>query len=325
MKNLKFLIMGVLMAVLLLAVPNLVQAETNITVTKQVTSNNGSITFVFKGLTLDTTKEYNFLIGKTSGENPTELHLITDYTATSATIELNSATKDIYEVLTQSNKAFIKIQDTEGNVVLDTYEVDTTLPLMQALEFEFSTWLTITAPYDKYDYDETNYQFVKITDKNIISKYIELKNENKPIINMQEMLTKEIPQAGWKKGNREYYTEYKEQKNTLYYVWGQKYGDGKKTISGYTLYDTFEEGYTPDTNNPDTNTPDTNQNNNGNTNVPNGNTNINTNKNTNTDTTISNNKIPKAGSSVIISGIIALVIVIGLGATAKYYKYKDIK
>ena len=79
MKKIRYMTLIFIVLAIILILPNISQA-TEITVTRNVYSNNCSMKFEFKGLTLDKTHEYEFGLTKTQATDVETWHLITEYT-----------------------------------------------------------------------------------------------------------------------------------------------------------------------------------------------------------------------------------------------------
>lgn len=334
MRKIKILVTSILLIGIVFLLTTNARAE-EILVTKSVTTGKGIITYVISGLNIDTTKTYYFTIKTEEGESitaGTRQHLVNIIDEKSVSIELNPNNLEIYTFLTTKDRAKITIQDKDDSIILDAQLIDMTLPVTQAMAFKtVNSAISISAPYKEYA--QINYQFVKITDQSLVNDYLKLREEGKDISELNDRLTREIPQNGWLNGNQPNLPT----QEGLYYIWGQAISEGKKTISGYILYDNL-----PKTDNPDENNTTTNDTNIGNENDTNVNENVQNNTisdgnqinnivinniiiNNNTDNTVNNNKIPNAGSDFIVCGVIALILVIGVAGIAKYKKYKEIK
>ena len=105
-------------------VPNIVNAE-SISVTKNIYSNNGSTKYIFSGLALDTTHEYEFGLTKTAASQVENWHLITEYTKDTATVDIITTTKDLRDVVNAVDTGYVTIRDkSNSTVVSQAYPVD---------------------------------------------------------------------------------------------------------------------------------------------------------------------------------------------------------
>lgn len=76
----------------------------DVSVTRNFYSNNGSVKYNFSGLTLDTTHEYEFGLTSTAATQVGTWHLITDYTETTAVVDIMATTSDLLKVINASDK-----------------------------------------------------------------------------------------------------------------------------------------------------------------------------------------------------------------------------
>ena len=113
------IILGIM--VLLLVVPSIVNAT--VSYTREIPSNDGSITLNLKGLTLDENTAYSYAL-TTKGAKPETWHTVTDFTNNTAKINLSASTKDIVNVLKVTDKGSLYIKNNSD----DSYVVN-------ALEF----------------------------------------------------------------------------------------------------------------------------------------------------------------------------------------------
>ena len=123
MRKTKILLAIILVSIVLLIIPNVSNAA--VEVTRNVYSNNGSMKFNFTGLTLDTTKEYEFGITKTSAAEVETWHLITEYTENTATVDISMNTEDLRNIVDTTDTAYIRIREKSADtLVLEPYAVD---------------------------------------------------------------------------------------------------------------------------------------------------------------------------------------------------------
>ena len=112
MTKAKYLIIAIF--AILLLIPNVVNAA-DVSVTRNIYSNNGSMKFEFKGLTLDKTHEYEFGLTKTVAAEVVTWHLITEYTETTAVVDVTTTTKDLRDVINVVDTGYITIKDKTIN------------------------------------------------------------------------------------------------------------------------------------------------------------------------------------------------------------------
>lgn len=260
MTKAKYLIMILIIGMLLLFVPNVVNAA-NVSATRNIYSNNGSMKFSFSGLTLDTTHEYEYGLTKTTAAEVGTWHLITEYTATTAVVDVMTTTRDLREVINAVDTGYITIRDKSDNtVVLQPHSVDLKTPFMQVTNYT-------VIPNGK-DLDSANiqialrcasnskayYQYEKITDTTIINKYKEIKSANGDYTQLQSMLKTTAPNSNWTTWG--YWNGYDSsagmngfgytQRNVavpdtgLYYMWVYFSGNNLKNIYGYVLVDNLQ-------------------------------------------------------------------------------------
>lgn len=252
----KYLVGLFLMVALLFVFPNVSNAA-EVTVTRDVYSNNGSMKFNFKGLNLNITHEYEFGFTKTAAAEVENWHLIADYTEDTATINIISTTKDLLEVINSVDTGYIRIKDkNDDTIVMQPYAVDLKIPFLQVtnytvitngknLDGEAEINLTLRDPYNCKPY----YQYEKITDQNIINKYKEIKEKNGNFMELQSMLKTTTPSSNW--SNWDYWNgvpgsghgfpvrTVSVQDNGLYYLWVYFSGENKD-LYGCILVDNLQ-------------------------------------------------------------------------------------
>ena len=263
MKKTKYIILLLIVLLLVIVVPNTANATDGVDVTRTVTSNNGSMSFMFSGLTLDTTHEYQFGLTATTAAEVAEWYTITEYTESTINVAVLSTTDSMREVINLTDTGYITIKDvTTDTIVLEPYAVDLKLPYLQVANF------TVIENGTEYEYVEhafnigirnagnsgAYYQYQQITDENIINRYREIKEENGNVLDMQDMLSQTPPTSNWSTWtywNGYDYSElngfgYPERTisvpNTgLYYLWIYFSGENIKDVYGYVLVDNLEE------------------------------------------------------------------------------------
>ena len=206
-KEIKFIV-GILIFAIILFV-GITTVNAAVEVTRNVYSNNGSMKFNFTGLTLDTTKEYEFALTNTTAETPAKWFEITQYTATTATIDVSMGTTELRNAFNKSDTGYITIREKDATKnSLEPYQVDLKLPLMQVTslavidngkEFDYMGHDKINVPL-RTDYNSSAYfQYEKITDENVINKYKQLKANNGDYLELQSMIKTTFPTSNWKK------------------------------------------------------------------------------------------------------------------------------
>lgn len=259
MRKTKILLAIILVSIVLLIIPNVSNAA--VEVTRNVYSNNGSMKFNFTGLTLDTTKEYEFGITKTSAAEVETWHLITEYTENTATVDIAMNTEDLRNIVDTTDTAYIRIREKSADtLVLEPYAVDVKTPFLKVTNFTVMNngkeWASLPdnelmqVALRNAENSKAYYQYEKITDENIISKYKEIKSANGNFEELQSLLKTEAPTSNW---NSWLYWNGHGSRNSagfgftqrtiqapdtgLYYMWVYFSGDNLKDVYGYVLVD----------------------------------------------------------------------------------------
>ena len=242
-----------------------VNAEETVKVTRDVYSNNGSMDFLFTGLNLDITHEYEFGLTKTKAQEVEKWFAITVYTETTATVDVATTTKELRKVINATDTGYITIKDkTENIIVLEPYAVDLKTPFLQVSNYKVipngkqldslasnNIQIALRNAGNSVAY----YQYEKITDTAVINKYKELKANSENYLELQSLLKQDAPNSGWQTwgywngydsftGMNGYgYTE----RNVsvpdtgLYYMWLYFSGDNLKPLYGCILVDNLED------------------------------------------------------------------------------------
>ena len=100
MKKFKLMIIFFFITILLFFIPNFSNA-TEVSVSRDIYSNNGSMKFNFTGLVLDKTHEYEFGLTKSENVQVATWHAIpeTDFTEATVTVDIVTTTKDLREII----------------------------------------------------------------------------------------------------------------------------------------------------------------------------------------------------------------------------------
>ncbi len=262
MKKAKYIIMIILLGLLLLLLPNISNAD--VEVTRNVYSNNGSMKFNFTGLTLDMDHEYEFGLTKTAAAEVETWHSLTDYSATEATIDISTTTKDFREVINAVDKGYITIKDItseENEKVLTAQPVDLKIPFLKVTNYtvisngkNMDGEAEIKVPLRCVSNSTAYYQYEKITDENLIAKYKEIKEEKGDFNELETLLKKDVPSSNWTVWN--YWNGYDSftgmngygrtqriisvPEDGLYYMWLFFSGKDVKNIYGCILVDNLQ-------------------------------------------------------------------------------------
>lgn len=255
----RYLLMILFIVVVLFILPNISSAA-EVTVTRDVYSNNGSMKFEFKGLTLDKTHEYEFGLTQTAATNVETWHLIAEYTETTASVDIVITTDDLREVVNAVDTGYITIKDkTSDKVILEPYSVNLKIPFLRVTNYNViqngkdlvasNIQITLRCASNSKAY----YQYEKIIDENIINKYKEIKVKNGDVTEIENMLKTTAPKSNWTAWG--YWSGHNSdgmngygypQKNItvndsgLYYLWVNFSGSNVKDIYGYVLVDNLE-------------------------------------------------------------------------------------
>ena len=256
-----------IMSMLVLCLANFSNATT-VKVSRDVYSNNGSMKFNFTGLSLDMTHEYEFGLTKTVASQVETWNLITEYTATTATIDIVTTNKQLREVINAVDTGYITIKDkTADKVVLNPYAVDLKIPYLQVTNFSviangksfklYEENSQIYVPLRTKNVSEAYYQYEKITDQNVISEYKKIKSQNGDFLKLQGLLKTTAPSSNWTSWERwEGWKDWPSSSDIngygytqetitapstgLYYMWVYFAGKNIKNMYGYILVDNLE-------------------------------------------------------------------------------------
>lgn len=255
------IIVGILMFAIILFV-GMTTVNAAVEVTRNTYSNDGSMKFNFTGLTLDTTKEYEFALTNTTAETPAKWFDITEYTANTATIDIRMNTKELRDAFNKSDVGYITIREKDATTAtLEPYKVDLKMPYMQVTnytvinngkEFKFSTESDyINVALRNASNSEAYYQYEKITDEKVINKYKQLKASNGDYLELQSMIKTTTPTSNWTKwsyfngfdrttgmnGVGHPTTTITAPNTGLYYMWVYFSGENLKPLYGVILVD----------------------------------------------------------------------------------------
>lgn len=255
-KNTKFIV-GILIFAIILFV-GITTVNAAVEVTRNVYSNNGSMKFEFTGLTLDTTKEYEFALTNRTAETPENWFDITEFTDTNATVDVSMGTTKLRNAFNVSDTGFITIREkTTNTIVVEPYQVDLKLPYLLVTDFtvinngkEFDSFNPINVALRNAAVSTPYYQYEKITDENVINKYKEIKANNGNYLELQSLIKTATPTSNWitwkfwngHDGNGMNGSGYTEgtinvPDTGLYYMWLYFSGENIKPLYGVVLVD----------------------------------------------------------------------------------------
>ena len=246
MRSTKCLLIVFFVSIMLFLIPSISNAT--VEYTRTFPSNDGSIVLNLTGLTLDENKAYSFaLLGKgdkiTTG---TEWHRITEYDTNTAKITLSSNTVDIRNVLKVYDMGTLYIKDdaaTDSSYVVDALQVNLKLPYLQALDYTKNTSnYYINTMYQAIGSYHGTYSIVqKVKDETLIRKYLDVKNNNKSITELEDDLPTNIPDTGYKDSSTIWHDDLDD---GLYLIWVKTSGDNCKNIFGCIVHDGLPNGKT---------------------------------------------------------------------------------
>jgi len=230
--------------------------------TRNIYSSDGSMKFDFTGLELDITHEYEYGLTKTAAEAVATWYLITEYTDTTATIDLIIKTTNIRSVINAVDTGYITIRDkTDGNtIIMPPYDVDLMMPYLRVTDYslipngkQFSSTNPISVALRNKNSSTAHYQYEKITDQDIINEYKKIKVANGSIFEIESMLKTIPPNTNWTTwGYWNAYTVdgmngvgYTERNinvsdSGLYYMWIYFSGNNLKDMYGYIIVDNLQ-------------------------------------------------------------------------------------
>lgn len=341
MSKVKYYIIIIFISLIVFLIPNTSNAA--VEVSRNFYSNE-KMQFIFTGLKLDVTHEYEYGITSTATTQVNDWFLITEITESSATVEFTLRTSGILEVVNSVDTGYITIKDkTTDTIVLESYSVDLKLPYLHVTNY---TVIDNGKNFDRTEENSINvllktrgnseayYQYEKIIDQSVIDKYKEIKSQNGDISELETMLKTTTPTDnwsvwdywnGWSANGLENGYGYPETPiavpdEGLYYLWLYfSNTNAYKNVYGYILVDNLDVKVSGS--NEQNRTNENNQ-----ININNaGTSNKNNTQISGSDSTTSGKILPKTGNSLIIIVGIMIIIVISAGLYIKNKQYKDIK
>lgn len=259
MRKAKYFVMVLFAVMIVLFIPSISRAAVD--VTRNIYANNGSAKYEFTGLTLDQSHDYEFGLTKTLAEEVNKWHLITERTENTATVDISGATVEFTNVITAVTTGYITIRDKNEpeTIVVNHHAIDLSIPYLNISNY--------TVINNGKDLDDNNiqinfwnannskayYQYEKITDEKVISKYKEIKAKNGDFNELQSLLKTKAPSSNWTAWG--YWNGYGDSTNIgfgytqrsvnvsdygLYYMWIYLAGNNIRNLYGYILVDNLQ-------------------------------------------------------------------------------------
>ena len=360
MTKAKMLIIMMLICAITIVFPNIVKAETTtetITYEKIVTSTNGSVEFLIKGLKLEEGASYQWAIEKSKDAQITNWYdvLAPEYTTGNIKITLLVDNKNQLEILKSTDTAYITVRKVGETInLLENYNVDLSLPLLKDFSINKSSSYRSAPDNEAYNINtiyginasNVSFKWEKITDADIVNNYIDNNHDlsglnlkgKEGFPSLSDTSWKSVHQKGFPYSeelgviyNKEVPTE-----DGLYYLWLKGSSSDVKTLYGQAVLEVGEVtkiNTTPNNNNSN----NSNNNNNQNQQTPGSSNNQNNNQNNQgqqanqnnnnqkQDNTTATGTLPKAGLTVGTTTTLIVVLGIAIFGFYKYNKLKDIK
>lgn len=257
MTKVKYLLLFVIVAMLILVFPNIAHAadyatEPVVEYTRIIPSNDGTIKINFTGLELDVMQAYEFALVRQGGTPEKWFSIDDGYTAATASITLSCGTTAIVDVLKATDTGFVymrKQNDTESDYILEAYQVDLKLPYLQSLAYtkdeENKRYDVAKLLYgsigNQYAYlgsnDDTYIKWQKITDRKLIEDYLDIKNNSGDISDLESSLP--VPPITGYEANR--LPSYSNKDDGLYLLWVKRMGQNCKEVYSCIVHDGLEE------------------------------------------------------------------------------------
>ena len=247
LENKKILI-ALMLLIAILLLPNMVNAA--VEYTRNFPDNIGTINITFTGLELDTNKGYEFSLVRQGG-TPTTYYPINDgYTSTQASITLNTSKSAVKDVLKKADLGKIYIReikvasDSTSDYVyaLENYEVNLKLPYLQSLDYQkresvyglAQSMLYETIGFDwDYGADKIFYKWNKVSDIDIITKFLEIKENELSITGLEIYLPE--PPTEYTTGGTASFTS---KNDGLYLLWVKRIGiEDDKAVYSCIVHD----------------------------------------------------------------------------------------
>lgn len=191
--------------------------------TRSFPTNDGSIQLDLTGLTLDEGKQYEYGL-TTKGGTPEEWFLITNYTATTATVNISESDYTMRNVLriTDEGYLYIREKDNTESYAVENMQIDLKLPLFYSINVEGNDNGISTDAYgidNVYNLGTREYKFERITDSTVIEKYLEIKQNDGDIKDLEPYIKTSYPTTGYEGTINGLVGNYNKPEDGLYYMW----------------------------------------------------------------------------------------------------------
>ena len=191
--------------------------------TRSFPTNDGSIQLDLTGLTLDERKQYEYGL-TTKGGTPEEWFLITNYTATTATVNISESDYTMRNVLriTDEGYLYIREKDNTESYAVENMQIDLKLPLFYSINVEGNDNGISTDTYgidNVYNLGTREYKFERITDSTVIEKYLEIKQNDGDIKDLEPYIKTSYPTTGYEGTVNGLVGNYNKPEDGLYYMW----------------------------------------------------------------------------------------------------------
>ena len=343
-KNFLLITFFILIAIFLFGPKEVLSAE-GVTAEQIVTSIDGSIDYLFKGLTLESGASYEWAIEKSKDATIANWYSVNapNYTAGEVRISILASNENQLAILKSTDTAYVSIRKVGENTnILDGYEVDLTLPLLKAFNMSKSQWYGGVPTNPAYDLTtiygivatNVSYKWEKITDANIVNNYIDNNHDLSGLKLKGRESFPSLSDTSWKSvrngasSSGIIYNKEMPSEDGLYYLWLQASDTDVKTIYGQAIVEvgTVEK---ITSNNSGTNGGNNGGNNGGSSNGGSNNGGQSTTPKGNsagkTDPTTSGKILPNTGVNAIIIGAILLVALFAIMGAKQCHKYKEVK
>ena len=243
MKLEKKFIIALIILLAIVLIPGIANAA--VEYTRTIPSNDGTIKINLTGLEISENKAYEFALVRQGGTPESWFSIDDGYTSTDATITLGSAIDEIVEVLKVTDTGFLYMRekdDATGTYVLESYKINLKLPYLQSLPYEKKEryydvtgllYGSIGDQYSSIGATTTYVQWKKITDRALIEEYLNIKNNNEEITELEESLP-EPPTTGYTLGKK---PEYLDKNDGLYLLWVKRTGENCKDVYSCIVHD----------------------------------------------------------------------------------------
>lgn len=250
MTKAKYLIIAIFTVIVLCLVPTISNAA--VSYERSFPSNDGTIKLKFSGLTLDENKAYEFALVR-QGTTPTNWFSVDDgYTTTEVGITLNAATQAIANVLMKTDTGYVYIREKNNTTdpeVLKNYKVDLKLPYLQSITYEksiynyreFGVLYGTIGKRPLWSTAEAYYKWQKVTNKDLINKFLNIKKEGKSIIELESSLPS-APLEGY--GEKDSSVEWNYLNDGLYLLWLKRTAQDCKDVYSCIVHDGLPDATT---------------------------------------------------------------------------------